>query len=107
MGKPLLIATTGFSQEHCLRAIFRSLIDDRRVKTDKFFTLDSVAVDAGSFMRENPDLHVAVVLDTNSEDPQKIRELYESACRQIKLEIARRASGGTSPWPCPICGPGR
>ncbi len=88
MGKPLLIATTGFSQEYCVRAIFGSLIDDRRVKTDKFFTLDSVTNAAGSFMRRNLDLHVAVVLDTNSEDPQEIRELYESACRQIKLEIA-------------------
>jgi hypothetical protein len=88
VGKLLLIATTGFSQEYCLRAIFRSLIDDRRVKTNKFFWLDSVAAAAGSFMRENVDLHVAVVLDTDSEDPQKIRELYESACRQIKLEIA-------------------
>jgi hypothetical protein len=87
MGKPLLIATTGFSQEYCLRAIFRSLLDDRRVKTDKFFWLDSVAAAAGSFMRENLDLHVAVVLDTDSEDPQKIRELHDSACRQIKLEI--------------------
>jgi hypothetical protein len=88
MGQPLLIATTGFSQEFCLRAIFRSLIDDRRITTDKFFTLGSVTNAVGSFMRRNPDLHVAVVLDTDSEDPQKIRELYEEACHRIELEIS-------------------
>jgi hypothetical protein len=87
MGNPLLIATTGFSQEYCLREIFRSLIDDRRVKTDKFFSLDSVTNAVGSYMRRNLDLHVAVILDTDSEDPQKIRDLYESARHQIELEI--------------------
>lgn len=88
MGRPLLIATTGFAQEYCLRAIFRSFIDDRRVKTDKFFYPGAVADYAASYLLKYPDLHVAVVLDTNSEDPQKIRELYESSRRRIKLDIS-------------------
>jgi hypothetical protein len=88
MGMPLLIATTGFSQEYCLRAIFRSLIDDRNVKTDKYFTVGSVTNACGSFMRRNLDLHSAIVLDTDSDDPQKIKELYDSTCRRVELEIS-------------------
>jgi hypothetical protein len=88
VGKPLLIATTGFSQEHCLRGIFRCLIDDRRIKTGKYFTLDSVTAATSSFLTTDPDLHVAIVIDSQSEDPQKIRELYEEGCRRVELYAA-------------------
>lgn len=88
MGRPLIIATTGFWQESCLRAIFRSRIDDRKIRTGKYFYLDSIASATGSSMRHNLDLHAAVIIDTNSEDPENIRDLYELACRHIVLEIA-------------------
>ena len=42
---------------------------------------------AGSYLLRDPDRHAAVVLETESEDPQKIREVYESGCRQIELDI--------------------
>lgn len=84
MVKPPLILTTGFSQEYCLAAIFRSLIDRRMIRLNKFFTIDSATAAAWSFLLRDPDLHVAVVLDTESEDPGRIREVYEEACRRIE-----------------------
>lgn len=88
MGKPLILLTVGFYQDYYLRAIFRSLIDERRVKADRFFTDDSAIAAAWSFMLQNPDLHVAVILETDSEDPKKIREIYEAGCRRIERNIS-------------------
>lgn len=84
----LLLLTVGIPQESCLRAMFRSLIDDRQVKLDRFFTVDSVTAAAWSFLLRSADRHVAVVLETWSEDPGKIREIYESGCRRIERNIS-------------------
>ncbi len=88
MVKPPLILTTGIPQESYLRAIFRSLIDDRKVRLDKFFTDDSVIAATWSFLSRNPDLHIVVVFETESEDPEKIRDVYEAACRRIERNIS-------------------
>ncbi len=94
----LPIHATGVLQERYLRAIFRSLIDDRNVQVDNYFTDDSALVAAESFLLRHPDRHVAVVLETWSEHPEKIRKVYDDGCHRIE-QASHHASGGTSPWP--------
>jgi hypothetical protein len=85
--KPPLILGVGFYQEFYLRAILRNLIEDRRIVLDKQFTDDGVAA-AWTILLRRPDVHVAVVLETCSEDPAKIREVYEDCCRRIRRNIS-------------------
>jgi hypothetical protein len=87
---PLPIHTTGMSQDRYLRAIFQPLIDDRKVQVDNYFTDDSALVAAETFMLLHPDQHVAVVLETWSEDPGKIREIYFESGRR-RLERSSRS----------------
>jgi hypothetical protein len=85
---PLPILTAGICQEHhLLAAIFKGLIDDGNVTIDNYFLDDSALASAWTFLLVNPDPHIAVVLETWSEDPEKIRELYESSCRRIELNV--------------------
>jgi hypothetical protein len=89
----LPILTTGISQEHfLLTAIFKSLVDEDKVRIGNYFLDDSALVAAWTFLLLNPDRHIAVVLETWSEDPEKIREVYESSCRRIESNAP--SSGG-------------
>jgi hypothetical protein len=86
--KPPLILGVGFYSEFYLKAIFRSLIDDRKIVVDKQFTDDAVAARAWGVLIRRPDVHVAIVLETCSEDPEKIREVYGDCRRRIQGNIA-------------------
>jgi hypothetical protein len=83
--RPLPLFATGIRQEQYLKAIFRSLIDDQKIKVHNYSTDDSALVTAETFLLSHPDRYVAVVLETWIEDPEKIRETYyESGCRRME-----------------------
>jgi hypothetical protein len=86
--KPPLILAVGFYQEFYLRAIFRSLIEAQKIKVNKHFSEDAVAAAAWTVLLRYPDAYVAVVLETCSQDPEKIREVYEDCCRRIRSNIS-------------------
>jgi hypothetical protein len=88
MLKPPLILGVGFYQEFYLRAIFRSLIDDQKIRVDKQFTDDGVTALAWTILLRQPDANVAIILETCSEDPEKIREVYDYGCRKIRNNIS-------------------
>ncbi len=91
----LPILTAGVSEEHCLlSAILKSLIDDDKIRVGNYFLEDSALSSAWTFLLLNPDRHIAVVLETWTEDPQKIRELHESSC----LRIERNAPSSDGRW---------
>jgi hypothetical protein len=54
---------------------------------DKGFTDDGVAARAWALLLRRPDVHVAIVLETCSEDPERIREVYEDCRRRIRGNI--------------------
>jgi hypothetical protein len=83
MAKPVLLFTVGFLQEKCLQAILRKLIDDQQIETDFHSTEDSAAITAGSVVARHPDRYAAVVLETGSEESEKIRETYETGCWRV------------------------
>ncbi len=85
--KPPLVLGVGFYSEFYLGAIFRSLIEGRKIVVDKGFTDDGVAARAWTVLLRRPDVHVAIVLETCSEDPEKIREVYEDCRRRIRGNI--------------------
>lgn len=86
--KPPLILTTGFYQDLYVRAIFRNLIEGRRIVVDKQFSDDAVTAAAWTILLRHPDVHVAIVLEPGSEDLAKIQEVYEYGCRKIRNNIA-------------------
>ncbi|MGP0068610.1 MAG: hypothetical protein ACLQGP_34045 [Isosphaeraceae bacterium] len=45
---------------------------------------------AETFLRRHPDRHIAVVLETWSEDGEKIRQTYESGCHRIRRSVPSR-----------------
>jgi hypothetical protein len=78
MTKPVPLLAEGPLQEYFLQAIFRSLIDDQKITIYSYWTRDSALVTAESFLlRRPPERHIAVVLETGSEEPTKIRETHE------------------------------
>lgn len=86
----LPIFTIGFLQEKYLRAIFGSLIDGQRVGADSFASDDFALVTAESFLWRHPDRHIAIILETWSEDGEKIRETYEAGCHRIRRSVPSR-----------------
>jgi hypothetical protein len=84
MAKPVLLFAVGFLQEKCLQAIFRSLIDDQQIEMTCHSNEDSAAITAGGFVASHPDRYTAVVLETGSEESEKIREAYETACWRVR-----------------------
>lgn len=91
---PLPIHATGIHPERYLKAIFRSLLDQGRVRVDNYYGDDSALVAAETIMLRHPERHVAVVLETWSEDPEKIREIYYDIGRR-RLE---RSSLSDAQW---------
>lgn len=87
---PLPIHTTGLFQERYLKAVFRALIDDHRVRVDNYYSDDSALVAAETLMLRCPEQHVAVVIETWSEDPGQIREVYFESGRR-RLERSARS----------------
>jgi hypothetical protein len=83
MVKPVIVFTVGFLQERVLRAIFRSLLDDQQIEMESHSTEDSAAITAGSFVARHPDRYAAVVLETASDEPERIRETYETGCWRV------------------------
>jgi hypothetical protein len=78
MTEPVPLLAEGLLQEYFLQAIFRSLIDDQKIRTDNGSNRDSTLAGAEGFLLMGPpDGHIAVVLETGSEDPEKIRETDE------------------------------
>ena len=100
MVKPVIVFTVGFLQEKYLRAIFRSLIDDQQIEMDSHSTEDSAAVTAGHSYRGIRIGTSAVVLETRSEEGDKIRETYETGCWRVG-SFPHPANNGTSHWPSP------
>src|SRR5437899_1026280 len=94
MTKPLPLLAEDQLQEGFLQAIFRSLIDDQKIKTYSYSNRDSTVAVAEAFLIERPpERHIAVVLETGSDDPEKIRETNESG--RWRLE---RASPSGERW---------
>jgi hypothetical protein len=81
MVKPLALLAEGRLQERFLEAIFRPLIDDHKIKT--YSTPDATLAIAEAFLIERPDRHIAVVLESQSDHPEDIRENYDGACRRL------------------------
>jgi hypothetical protein len=78
MTKPLPLLAEGQLQEYILQAIFHSLIDDQKIRTYSYWTRSSALAIAEAFLFERPrERHVAVVLETGSDDPEKIQESLE------------------------------
>jgi hypothetical protein len=78
MTKPVPLLAEGPLQEYFLQAIFRSLIDDQKIRLYSYWTRDSALVTAEGFLLRRPtERHIAVVLETSSEEPAKIRETPE------------------------------
>jgi hypothetical protein len=78
MVKPLPLLAEGPLHEYFLQAIFRSLIDDQKILTDNGMNQGSTLAGAEAFLLTHPpERHIAVVLETGSETPEKIRETHE------------------------------
>jgi hypothetical protein len=78
MIKPVPLLAEGTLQEYFLQALFRSLIDDQKIIIYSYWTRDSALATAEGFLlRRPPERHIAVVLETSSEDPERIRETQE------------------------------
>jgi len=90
MDNRLLLFMVGFLQKRVIRAIFASLIHNAPVVVDDSASDDSALSVAETVLWRHPDWNVAVVLETKSEDPQKIRERYESACRRLRRVSTKR-----------------
>jgi hypothetical protein len=91
MEKPIPLLATGIRQEQYLRAIFQTLIDDQKIKVHNYSTDDSALVTAETFLLRHPDRYVAIVLETWSDDPEKIRETYyENGCRRMDRSLLSR-----------------
>jgi hypothetical protein len=84
----LLFLMVGFLQKRVIRAIFASLIQDRPVELDDSPNDETALSVARSVLWRHPDWSIAIVLETRSEDPQKIRETYVSTCRWLRRSPA-------------------
>jgi hypothetical protein len=73
-----------------LRAIFRTLIDDQKIRVEHYYTDDSALVAAETFMLLHPARYIAVILETWSEDPKDIRDVYFETGRR-RLERSARS----------------
>jgi hypothetical protein len=63
MIKPLLLFAEGPLQEYFLQAIFRSLIDDQKIRTHNHSNQDSTLAGAEAVLLTHPpERHIAVVL---------------------------------------------
>jgi len=79
MTKPFPLLAEGQLQEYILQAIFRSLIVDQKIRTYSYTNRDSTLAVVEAFLFERPlERHIAVVLETGSNDPEKIQETLES-----------------------------
>jgi len=76
---PLPLLATGHSQHRYLEAIFQSFIKDGVLKVYTYVGQDSALAIAETFPYERPDRHIAIVLETESQDPDRIRTIYEEA----------------------------
>jgi hypothetical protein len=84
----LPILTAGISEEHfLLTAILKSLVDEDKIRVGNLHLVDSALSSAWTFLLLNPDGHAGIVLETWSEDPEEIREIYESCCRRMELNV--------------------
>lgn len=84
MNEPVLLQTDGRLQEYFLQAIFRNLRDEQKTEIDSTWTRDAALASAEGFLLTRPrEQHLAVVLETGSEDPEKIRETHEIGRRRL------------------------
>ncbi len=88
MVKLIPIITAGVCQEQLiLTAIFRHLVDDGKVRVVNQFHDDAALASAWTFLLLNPDRPVSVVLETWSEEPERIREVYDENRRRIEINV--------------------
>jgi hypothetical protein len=80
---PLPLLATGLSQQSYLEAIFQSFIKDEVLQVYSYYGQDAALAIAETFPYERPGRHIAIVLQTESHDPDRIRTIYEEACRRL------------------------
>jgi hypothetical protein len=80
---PLPLLATGLSQQSYLEAIFQSFIKDEVLKVYSYYGQDAALAIAETFPYKRPDRHIAIVLETESHDPDRIRTIYEEACSRL------------------------
>ncbi len=84
MIKPFPLLAEGGLQERILQAIFRSLIDDHRIRIYSYTNRDSTLAAVEAFLFERPrERHIAVVLETGSDDPGAIQETLEEGSQRL------------------------
>jgi len=80
---PLPLLATGHSQHRYLQAIFQSFIKDEVLEVYTYFGRDAALAIAETFPYERPDRHIAVILETEADDPDRIRKIYGVAHRRL------------------------
>jgi hypothetical protein len=80
---PLPLLATGHSQHRYLEAIFQSFIKDGVLQVYTYVGQDSALAIAETFPYERPGRHIAIVLETESDDPDRIRKIYGEAHRRL------------------------
>lgn len=85
---PVPLLAENLPQQLYLEAIFRSLTDLGKLEIRSGLGRDSALAMAESFMLVHPDRRVAIVLETNSRDPEAIREYDRAARRRLSLTDA-------------------
>ena len=76
---PLPLLATGLSQQSYLEAIFQSFIKDGVLQVYSYHGQDAALAIAETFPYKRPDRHIAVVLETETDNPDRIRTIYEEA----------------------------
>ena len=86
----LALLVENFPQQRFAEAIFQDKIESKAIRVFKFFTLGTTLGAAESSLLSHPDRPVAVLLETQSQDVQIIRDLDETAKnRLIRVSPAR------------------
>jgi hypothetical protein len=80
---PLPLLATGLSQQSYLEAIFHSFISDGVLQVYSYHGPDAALAIAETFPYERPNRHIAIVLETEADDPNRIRKIYEEAHRRL------------------------
>ncbi len=86
MANLLPVLTAGICQEHYLLTAILQRFNDK-VRVGNYVLEDSTLASAWTFLLLNPDRPIAVVLETWSEDPERIREIDDESRRRIESNV--------------------
>jgi len=97
---PLPLLATGLSQQSYLEAIFQSFIKDGVLQVYSYHGQDAALAIAETFPYKRPDRHIAVVLETETDNPIGFGRSTKRPATG-SFGPAQPESFGTSPWRSP------